>query len=61
MDVCASQNTFFAQQYIISVSEFLCYNKTIAMHCSHFKTTWCTFHLYKVVNTSILTDSSKKY
>lgn len=60
MDVHANQNTFFAQHYIGSLSEFICYNKTVAMHCNHFKTTWCTFHLYKVINTSIFIDSSRK-
>lgn len=60
MDVCASQNTFFAQHYVRSLSEFLHYNKTIPMHFSLFKTTLCTFHLYKVINTSVIIDSDSK-
>lgn len=60
MSVRASQNTFLAQHYIRSLSEFICYNKRIAMHYKHFKTTCCTFYVYKVINTSVFIDSSRK-
>lgn len=59
MDVLVQVKTL-AQHYLRGLCEFLCSNKTIAMHCSHFKTTWCTFYLHEVINTSVFIDSSRK-
>lgn len=53
MSLHASQNTFFAQCYIRSLSEFVCYNKTIAMHCNTSKILGIHSTLYKVPSSLI--------